>query len=232
MTKKKRNDNMWGVVVIVIALTLLPAIYFTIDAINRESVKNQCTDNEVYEQSSNSCRTKTVSERFNEQCKDGITINGTVYSCSDIRKADLEEAYLRNKTIVEHGDSIYELGSYSEIQAGKEAGEYCLSASDAWSHVGEKRCVAFYPSYFAKEGNNYFIDEKKDYKTGFVVYMYGNYGWNWFISTYENKGVLLVCGTITTYEGHPEIKATPADIVTSPKLSADHLVPVYRHSCN
>lgn len=228
---KKENNAIWVIVVVVIA-SILGLICTSMNAAQREDTKRKCIANgKIYVEESNTCREKTTSEKFAEKCTDGITIDGTKYTCSEIKKKGLEKAFL-DKNIVKHGNDIYEYGTYAEVQAGKESGDYCLSASDTWRHIGEVRCVVFRPTYFAYSGRNYFIDEKKDYKNGFVIYMYGNYGWNWFLDTYKNSDNLLVCGTIKMYEGHPEIKAVPSNILTSPKGTTDGSYTVYKYSCH
>ena len=230
MAKKDTSNGAW-VIVVVVAIVFLTIIFSGVNYSQRESKKKECQRNsQIYVEESNTCRDKTVSEKFSEKCTSGITIGDTKYSCADIKKANLEKAFLDSK-IVKHGNSIYEYGTSSEVQAGKKVGDYCLSASDTWSHVGEKRCVVFQPSYLAYQGYNYFIDEKKDYINGFVIYMYGNYGWNWFLETYKDKGPILVCGTITMYQGHPQIKTTPSSVLVSPNGTTAGAYTVYKYSC-
>ena len=86
----------------------------------------------------------------------------------------------------------------------------CLTAAESWNHIGEKACVIFYPRSFAKSGNYYFIDEKEDYKNGFVVFFASknSISWDDFVKKYKVGKNLKVTGTIERYEGHPEIKIT------------------------
>ena len=232
MSKANSNSNGVWVIVVVIAIAFLTLIFSGINSSRKESTRSKCKANdEVYVESSNTCRSKTTSEKFEEKCISGITVEGTKYTCSDIKKAGLENAYVNN-SIVKHGNSLYEYGTYAEVQAGKNAGDYCLSASDTWSHIGETRCVVFTPARLAYQGYNYFLDEKENYTTGFVVYMYGNYGWNWFLKTYKDKGPILVCGKITTYQGHPQIKTAPSGTMVSPDGTLDGVNTVYKYSCN
>lgn len=234
MIQKNNSKGLW-VVVVVIAIALLSVIFSTINTTQRNNKRKECTsNNQVYVESSNTCRDKTVSEKFNEQCTEGITINGTKYTCADIKKANLEKAYLNN-SIIKHGNSIYEKGTNAEIQAGKEVGDYCLSASDAWSHIGEKRCVVFSYTYLACSNGYCFLDEKENYNNGFVAFFgrYNMYSWNNFVATYKGKGPILVCGTIYSYNGHPEIKITnvSSQTVLSPQASLSGSTTVYRYSC-
>ena len=230
MANKTKSNGAW-IFAVVAAVVILTIVSVAINYTQKETTKKRCRESgQVYVESSNSCREKTISEKFSEKCVDGITIDGTKFTCNDIRRANLERAYL-NGTIVKHGSSIYEYGTSAEVRAGKDTGDYCLSASDTWSHIGETRCVVFTPSWLAYSGYNYFLDEKKDYTNGFVVYMYGNYGWNWFLDTYKDKGPILVCGKITTYQGHPQIKTTPSGTLVSPKGTVDGQYTVYKYSC-
>jgi len=221
----------------IIAILVVVAFLFLImigatSAIQGENAKKECkSSGKVWVESSKTCREKTTSEKFDEECTTGIEVGGKKYSCADIKRAGLEKAYIENKTIIKHGDSIYEEGASAEISAGKMVGDYCLSALDAWSHIGETRCVVFTPGYFARSGYNFFIDEKENYKTGFVIYMYGNYNWDDFLATYKDKGEILVCGQITSYQGHPQIKANPSNILVSPEKTMRGGVAVYRYNC-
>ena len=229
----KQSDSKGSITVFAIVATIVLFLMISItNAINQENAKRECiASGKVYIESTKTCREKTVSEKFDEKCTTGIEIDGKKYSCSDIKRADLEKAYVENKTIIKHGDSIYEAGTSEEISAGKQVGDYCLSASDAWTHIGEVRCVVFLPQYFARSGYNFFIDEKENYKTGFVIYMYGNYNWNDFLATFKDKGELLVCGQITSYQGHPQIKTTPDKILVSPTKTMRGSTVVYNYSC-
>lgn len=188
-----------------------------------------------YDEDRKQCREKTISERFSEECSSGIDVGGKHFACSDIRRSNLEKAYLDN-TIVKHGDYIYEAGSSMEIAAGKNNGEYCLSASDSWLHIGETRCVVFSYEYMACSNGYCFLDEKQNYTSGFVAFFgkYNMYSWNNFRATYYNKSPVLVCGAIYSYQGHPEIKITnvSSQVVIQPTVSYSGGVAVYRYSCN
>lgn len=229
---KQDKSNTKSTVAIIVVIAVVAFIFAYSAGVQRHaSIKKNCEENDkIFIESSASCREKTVSEKFNERCMTGVTIGDIHYSCSDLRKENLEFAFLNDK-LIRHGSSLYESGTLPEVKAGKQTGDYCLSASDTWSHIGETRCVVFTPTYFAYSGNNYFLNEKKDYTNGFVVYMYGNYGWNWFLNTYKNNGAVLVCGKITTYRGHPEIKASPNSTLVSPNGVVDGSYTVYKYSC-
>lgn len=230
-TRSNTSKRPIMIFAIVAAIALFSMVGIT-NAINQENAKRKCiSSGKIYVESTKTCRDKTVSEKFNEQCTTGIEIDGRKYPCSEIKRAGLEKAYVEKKTIIKHGDSIYEAGTSAEISAGKQVGDYCLSASDTWSHIGEVRCVVFQPQYFARSGYNFFIDEKENYKTGFVIYMYGNYNWDEFLATFKGKGELLVCGQITSYQGHPQIKTTPDKILVSPTKTMRGSTVVYNYSC-
>ncbi len=231
MMKEPDKEKRTAVAVIIVAVFfLIFAISFAANSFQKASVRKSCeSNNKIYVEKSNSCREKTTSERFEEECVTGLTVDDVHYSCSEIKQANLESAYLSNN-IVKHGSSIYEFGTYEEVSAGRNAGDYCLTASESWSHIGETRCVVFHPGWLAYSGRNFFIDEKKNYESGFVVYMYGNYNWNNFYSTYA-KDQILVCGQITSYQGHPQIKAVPKNIIVNPTKTEHGSYIVYNYSC-
>lgn len=147
---------------------------------------------------------------FEKKCTDGVKFSdGMSFSCDEIANKGLEDAFI-NKSIVKHGDKIYEKGTSDEIAAGKDNHFYCLSAEDTWNHIGELRCVVFKYESIGQSGSHFFINEKKDYKTGFVLFLPNlNAKWDTFEKMYseDNEGHLItVCGVITLYEGHPQIK--------------------------
>lgn len=204
--------------------------------VSSNSAKKCESEGKVYDSATGQCRSKTISEMFSEQCTGSVYINGGILtSCETIKTEGLEEAFLDNRLIV-HGNEVYEIGTQSEIEAGKNNGDYCLSASDTWSHIGEKRCVVFNYTYLACSNGYCFLDEKQDYKNGFVVFFgkYNMYNWNSFSSTYMNGGPILVCGQIYLYDGHPEIKITNVAAQTRlfPQASMSGSTLVYRYSCN
>lgn len=114
-------------------------------------------------------------------------------------------------------------------------GEYCLSASDTWSHIGETRCVVFSYTYMACSNGYCFLDEKQNYTSGFVAFFgqYNMYSWENFVNTYKDKGPILVCGKIYSYQGHPEIKITNVSkqTILSPQTSYSGNSIVYKYSC-
>jgi micrococcal nuclease len=89
----------------------------------------------------------------------------------------------------------------------------CISASDAWNYIGEEKCVEYYvASPFRSGKGNVFLNEKRDYKNGFTVWIPSNSVNNFSgdpISEYGYK-TIQVSGQIRMYQGHPEI------IVNSP----------------
>lgn len=220
-----------GVAISVIVISVICAFVVS----KRASERKKCiADGNVYVESSRTCREKTVFEKFDEQCTSGIDVGDRHYSCKEVYDKGLAEAYVNNKTIIRHGDDIYERGTILEVLAGQRVGDYCLSASDTWGYIGQTRCVVFTPRYLARSGYNFFLDEKDEdhYREGFTVYMYGNYDWNWFSGTYGKGDELLICGQITTYQGHPQIRTNPNSILVSPNKTQDGPYTVYRYSCD
>ena len=205
-TKKSKND--YGPIAVVIAIILGIILIGVISSSAEKSSRISSCENKgkVYVERTGECREKTVSEKFDEKCVVGDKISGKYFSCSDIRKQNLERAYL-NDNIIVHNGVPYEGGTEAEIQAGKMSKDYCLGAGDTWHYYGSKRCVAFRYRYLACSGGVCFLDQYKDYKKGFVVYFgYGMYNWNSFKKKFMNHGTIVVCGTIVKYQNHPEIK--------------------------
>lgn len=210
------SEQHAGKIAGIIALALSALLFlFLLSATISQNKQTKITacekEGKVYDEKQKTCRTKTTSEKFDEKCAkdDYLIIDDKLYSCAEIKRLGLEKAYIDN-TITKHGDTLYERGTSVEIAAGKQAGKYCLSASDAWDHVGEKRCVVFHYEYMACSGGYCYLDEKKNYTSGFVAFFgqYNMYSWESFRNEYYNAGPILVCGTITTYQGHPQIKIT------------------------
>ena len=237
MTSKNAKENSlkaFGATIFCIVLII--AFIAIIAGGSTDTKIRQCEKTgQAYDTSSKKCRDKTVSEKFKEKCTSGVTIDGVAYSCAKLKELGLQNAFLNN-SIVKHGSSLYEAGTAAEINAGKNAGAYCLSASDTWSHIGEKRCVVFNYEWMACSNGYCFLDEKKDYKNGFVAFFgkYNMHNWDSFVATYKGKGPILVCGQIYAYQGHPEIKITNVGSQTalSPKVSYSGGSVVYKYSCN
>ncbi|MBR3414774.1 hypothetical protein IKG73_02010 [Candidatus Saccharibacteria bacterium] len=109
-----------------------------------------------------------------------------------------------------------------EIRQKKANGELCLSSADAWSYAGSGKnyCVVFHPEYFYHTGYGMmFINEKKDYKKGFVAPLMKYYmiSWEDLLANYRVDKI-AVTGELVWYEGHPEIKVYDLSQITIPKV--------------
>jgi len=85
--------------------------------------------------------------------------------------------------------------------------EAIIPANEAWEHIGEIRTVEYYVANPYRSGKgNVFLNEKKDYKTGFTTVIFAvsvnNFGDP--IALYGYKTVRTT-GLIKMYHGHPEI---------------------------
>lgn len=236
MIEKIENNAgkiMIPLLIVFVLILVIAALVVGISEADRETKVSACdSKGEVYDVSTDRCREKTTSERLNEKCSDGISIDGKLYTCAELRNLGLEKAYL-DGNIIKHGDNIYERGTAAEITAGKQVGDYCLSADDAWYHIGETRCVVFRYEYFACSNGYCFLDEKRDYTSGFVAFFgrYYMYNWNTFSAEYQS-GVevsnILVCGQIYLYQGHPEIKiVNTGQVIKNPTQTYG----AYAYSC-
>lgn len=235
MSKTKSSTNRITLVIIgLLGLVLIIIISIGVSYLNRQQKEKACqNDGKIIDKPSGVCREKTISERFDENCFGDMVyvVDGQTITCSEIKKLGLEKAFLDNK-IVKHGNKLYERGTTVEIAAGKQVGDYCLSAKDSWSHIGEVRCVVFRYEYLACSNGYCFLDEKKDYKSGFIAFFgrYNMYNWESFSAEYKS-GVsnVLVCGQIYSYQGHPEIKVTDVgkQVVKNPTMKDG----AYQYSC-
>ena len=225
MTTKNRSNagfNAFMSIAILASSFFLFSSFITI--ISKNSLENKtkecASQNMVYDSGTKKCREKTVSEEFTAQCTSGASVGNVSYTCDQLKREGLEEAFLAN-ALVAHGSKLYEKGTGKDIAAGKQIGDYCLSASDTWNYTGHTKCVVFSYTYLACSNGYCFLDEKKDYDNGFVAFFgkYNMYSWNNFRNTYQGKSPILVCGYIYTYNGHPEIKITDASkqVVLSPQ---------------
>ena len=104
----------------------------------------------------------------------------------------------------------------TSISQGGKTESNCITAAEAWSNIGKNTCVIFYPGKFAKSNGYFFIDEKEDYKNGFVVFIGKKnlISWENFLSKYNVGKKIKVSGTIEKYEGHPQIKVYSLDKIT------------------
>ena len=238
---KSNNSNsgfnaLVGIIIFFSCFFLIASFVTMISNSSIEKKEADCAQKDmVYDKSKNSCREKTISERFEEKCTKGTTVDGITYTCSQLQAENLEEGFLNNK-LIGHGQRLYTLGTATEVNAGKRAGDYCLSADETWGHIGENRCVVFYYSYIACSNGYCFLNEKQDYNNGFVAFFgkYRMYTWENFRATYHNNGPILVCGTIITYNGHPEIKITNVanQTLLNPNGTPDGMYTVYKYTCN
>lgn len=145
--------------------------------------------------------------------------------CTKSQKYDYSTKRCRNKTqkeIAEEKEEERKSNLAIEIRRKKENGELCISSSESWLRAGKGKtyCVAFHPGYFYRTRyGNLFIDEKQDYKNGFVApLMYRNMiGWDEFLARYR-VNMIAVTGELVWYEGHPEIKVYDLSQITIPKL--------------
>jgi len=106
-----------------------------------------------------------------------------------------------------------ETGTAQPTQALPSTQADCLTAQEAWSHIGETACIEFtVENPYQSSKGNVFLNEKQNYKTGFTVFIPSNSVRNFNgnpVSLYGYK-TIQVTGLLRMYQGHPEI------IVNSP----------------
>ncbi len=182
-----------------------------------------------------SYNSETLEERFDRKCSSGVSFkNGEYFSCEQIKNAGLMQVYVNGGSFVTHNHKIYESGTLIEIEAGKAAGDYCLEASDSWNYYHSTRCVVFRYEYIACASGHCYLDEKKDYRKGFVAYFPTNYSWDSFQGAFGDFSPILVCGNIEPYQGHPQIRVTDlgGQIIKNPRATIRGNYTVYGYRCN
>ena len=157
----------------------------------------------------------------------GIIINNSLEQnpsdCTVKQKYSYNDKRCRNKTeseIKEEEAAAEKARKEAEVTRQKRTGEICLSATESWNSVGKNTCVAFHPGYFYHTGyGRMFINEKEDYRNGFVAPLMYNYmiSWDNLLANYRVP-MIAVSGTIAWYEGHPEIKVYNLNQITIPTL--------------
>ena len=89
-----------------------------------------------------------------------------------------------------------------------------ISPAEAWKHLGEKTTVRFHVGYTgSSSAGSEFLDEKVDYRHGFVAVIYSNVVGNFGsdpIATYGGRTV-DVTGYLKLYDGHPEVELFEPD---------------------
>ena len=85
----------------------------------------------------------------------------------------------------------------------------CFTPENVRDHYAENGCVEFTVGYtYETAAGTKFIDEKEDYKNGFVIYIPKDSAFSdTELSQYEGKNV-RVSGLISQYSGYPQITAT------------------------
>lgn len=184
-----------AVLVIIIGLVLLSFCCIGLLTFTSPQEPSDCTDKQKYSYSEKRCRDKTESELAQEEKE---------------RQEELE----RQEKVRKEAD----------VAKKKQSGEICLSAAESWNNIGKITCVAFHPGYFYSTGyGRMFINEKEDYRNGFVAYLVYNYmtSWDNLLANYRVP-MIAVSGTITQYEGHPQIQVYDLNQITIPtKLHCD-----------
>lgn len=109
--------------------------------------------------------------------------------------------------------------THEEIRKKKESGEVCLSEKEAWQNIGRTTCVVYQVGYLVTTTQGYvFLNEKQGYKSGFVAAILTPSVSNFEHAKQNYLGRnIAVSGTITAYEGHPQIIVSSLSQITEPK---------------
>lgn len=178
------------------------------------------------------CRDKTIDEQFAAKCDKGVSNNSRFFSCEEIAERGLKKAYVESGLVI-HGNDIYEKGSDEEVAAGKKAHDYCVSDGESWDYLYSNTCVILRYTYMACASGHCYLDEREDYKNGFVAYFPQNYSWESFRSAFYGKGPIMVCGVIELYDGHPQIQINnpSKQIVFNPQIYLNGSYLIYKNAC-
>lgn len=145
--------------------------------------------------------------------------------CTSSQKYDQSAKQCREKTskVVKEEDEIKRTELLAkEIQKKKKMnGELCISSVEAWFYAGSGNyCVVFHPGWFYDTGYGLmFINEKRNYKDGFVAPLMKYYmiSWEELLARYRIDKI-AVTGELVWYDGHPEIKVYDLSQITIPKI--------------
>ena len=122
-------------------------------------------------------------------------------------------SYLKNQNGVGNGITPTPPITEKEITTSPN----CISSQEAWNYVGQEKCVEYYvASPFRSRKGNVFLNEKRDYKNGFTVWIPSGSINNFSgdpISEYGYR-TIQVSGQIRMYQGHPEIIANSPSQIT------------------
>ncbi len=90
----------------------------------------------------------------------------------------------------------------------------CFTAAQSWNEIGQSGCVEFtVGSTYVSSRCNAYLDQYSDYSSGFSAWIPDGCSLgNALISEYANK-TIEVSGSITRYDGAPEIEVTSASQV-------------------
>lgn len=182
-------DKKVGIGIVAVILVLVGLIALN----NQPQQPSDCSLEQTYDYSSKKCRTKTDEEKKQEQEK-------TKAAAEAARKVKLT----------------------TEIRQKKQTGELCISSAESWLYAGQGKsyCVVFHPDYFYYTGyGRMFINEKQDYRDGFVAPLmnYNMISWEELLSRYRVDKI-AVTGELVWYEGHPEIEVYDLAQITIPKV--------------
>lgn len=188
MAEKDNFDKKVGIGIIAVIVVLVGLFVL----MTKPQKPSDCSSSQSYDYSSKHCRAKTDSEIRQEK---------------EIEQKKLET---ERKTRLAQ-----------EIRRKKINGELCLSSKDAWLYAGSGKnyCVVFHPGWFYNTGYGLmFINEKEDYRNGFVAPLMKYYmiSWDELLAKYQVDKI-AVTGELVWYEGHPEIKIYDLSQITIPK---------------
>jgi hypothetical protein len=87
----------------------------------------------------------------------------------------------------------------------------CLTASQSWNEIGQTGCVTFTGyAYTSDSGQMYLDQDSSNYSDGFSVWIPSGESFGASILNQYSGVPINVSGTITQYDGAPEIEVTSA----------------------
>jgi hypothetical protein len=116
--------------------------------------------------------------------------------------------------VVAHRSGIHSAAVTSTTTTTAAQGQ-CFTASQAANEIGQSGCVQFNVGYtFVSSAGNAYLDQYQNYSSGFEVWIPAGYSFGSSATTQYANETIQVSGTISSYEGAPQIEVTDPSQIT------------------
>lgn len=103
----------------------------------------------------------------------------------------------------------------STTTVSKPSAPTCYTAAQAWNEEGQTGCVTMTVGYtYAASSGNDYLDQYQDYSSGVGVWIPSGYSFGSSLLNKYSGQTINVSGTITQYDGAPEIEVTSPSQIT------------------